>query len=67
MTKYCLFLFIILSTALAYAAPDPYAHLMFYYETDKTFFQKIANNEEATYMICVGPNSIGKHLTKETA
>ena len=65
MRKYILSLFFVCSTVLAFAAPEPYAHLLFYEGTDKNFFEKIVSGEKATYSICV--SRAYKKLNEEEA
>ena len=65
MKKFYLSLLFIFSAVLTYAAPDMYAHLVLYNQIDKTFFDKIANKEEATYMNCLTREAMERHLTEE--
>lgn len=67
MKKYCLFLFLIFSAVLTFAAPDPYAHLEFYNIVNKKFFEKIISGKEANYMICFTEEDVDKYIDKETA
>ena len=65
MKKFYLFLFLIFSTVLAYAAPEPYAHLDIFETFDKTFIQHIINEEEATYTICTDKTKEGQYIVEE--
>ena len=50
----CLYILLILSTALAFAAPEPYAHSLSFTDDRLTFFKHLVNGETATYSVCVG-------------
>ena len=66
MRKYLLsFLFITFTAVLVYAAPDPYAHLDIFEIVDKTFFQHIIDDEEATYTICIDKTKDGQDIVEE--
>ena len=66
MKKYLLIFILIFSVTFAYTAPvDPYAHLLEYNIMDKTFFEKLISEEEATYMICISEDSIKKYLNED--
>lgn len=53
MKKPCLFILLIFSAVLTFAAPAPYAHEQVYDYIQKNFLKKFISNEEVTYSICI--------------
>lgn len=65
MKKFYLSLLFIFSAVLAYATPEPYAHLQIYDYMNKSFFEKLIKGEEATYSICIDTTKDGKNIVEE--
>ena len=52
MKRYALSLFIIFSTAVAFAVPEPYVHSLSFSDNRKVFFRHLVDGQRTTYTVC---------------
>ena len=54
MKKYSLLFLFLFSAAFAFAAPEPYDHVISFADNNRIFFRHLVNNQRVYYSVCAG-------------